>query len=219
MSGLAVVGGTATEGIDLAAAAWTAIERHGVGEYMLPHRIDHAANLRSAVDAGCDRVLAICSVGGVQPQLGPGTFLCPDDFISLGPSPTALEGWQAHTVPGFDAPWRARVLGAWAEVAEPALVDGGTYWQSIGPRLETRAEVRLISSYADVVGMTMASECSVARELGLSYAAVCVVDNYANGVGEEELTMAELDAGRAQNRERLRTALDAALPVLVDAGT
>jgi purine nucleoside phosphorylase len=216
MSGLAVVGGTATEGIDLAAPAWTAIERHGVGEYVLPHEIDHVANLRRVVDAGADRVLAICSVGGAQPQFGPGTFLCPDDFIALGPSPTALEGRRAHTVPGFDEPWRARVLERWAEVAEPPLVEGGAYWQSIGPRLETVAEVRLIAQHADVVGMTMGSECTVARELGLAYAAICVVDNYANGVGEESLTLAELEAGRAQNQERLSAALDAVLPLLAE---
>jgi 5'-methylthioadenosine phosphorylase len=216
MSGLAVVGGNATEGIDLGGAVWTAIERHGLGEYVLPHRIDHVANMRRAVDAGCDRVLGICSVGGAQPQFGPGTFACPDDFISLGPSPTALEGRAAHTVPGIDDAWRGRVLEQWAEAAEPPLVDGATYWQSIGPRLETAAEVRLIAQYADLVGMTMASEWTAAKELGLAYAAICVVVNYANGVGEESLTMPEVEAGQAETRERLRTALDAVLPLLAE---
>jgi 5'-methylthioadenosine phosphorylase len=216
---LAVVGGNATEGIDLGGAAWTAIERHGVGEYVLPHRIDHVANMRLALDAGCDRVLAICSVGGAQPQFGPGTFVCPDDFISLGPSPSALDGPKAHTIPGFDESWRARVLERWAVLAEPPLVDGGTYWQSIGPRLESAAEVRMISQHADLVGMTMASECTVARELGLAYAAICVVVNYANGVGEDALTMTEVDEGRVESEGRLRVALDAVLPVLAGEGS
>ncbi len=40
----------------------------------------------------------------------------------------------------------------------------------------------MFAQHADVVGMTMASECVVAGELGLAYASVCVVDNLANGV-------------------------------------
>jgi 5'-methylthioadenosine phosphorylase len=215
VGGLAVVGGNATEGISLEAPAWVALDRHGGGEgYVLPHRIDHVANLRRATAAGCDRVLAICSVGGLQPQLGPGTLLCPDDFIALGGSPTSRRGWDAHTVPGFAWEWRSAVVERWSEAAEAQLVDGGTYWQSVGPRLETPAEVRMISRFADVVGMTMASECTVAAELGLDYAAICVVDNYANGVGEEELTMAELAEGRERNRELLRVVLAQLLPLL-----
>ena len=78
-----------------------------------------------------------------------------------------------------------------------------------GPRLETPAEIGLIAAHAEVIGMTIASECVVAGELGLRYAAVCLVDNLANGVGETELTVAEFDAGRAANRERLAAALEA----------
>jgi 5'-methylthioadenosine phosphorylase len=106
------------------------------------------------------------------------------------------------------------VVEMWAIEAEPPLVDGGVYWQALGPRLETPAEVRLAARDADVVGMTIASECVVAGELGLAYAAVCVVVNYANGVGETELTMEEVARGAGDSRERLAAALDAVLPPL-----
>lgn len=214
MSGLAVVGGNATEGIDLGGREWVAIDRHGEAGYVLPHEIDHEANLRSLADSGCDRVLALASVGGLQPQLGPGTFLCPDDFISLGTAVTTLSGREAHRVAGFEVDWRARVIEEWASVAEPPLVDGGVYWQSLGPRLETPAEVRLAARDADVIGMTLASECVVAAELGLAYAAVCVVVNYANGVGDEELTVGEIETGQASTRAQVATALGAVLPAL-----
>ncbi len=49
--------------------------------------------------------------------------------------------------------------------------------------------------------MTIASECIAACELGLAYAAICVVDNLANGVGESELTM-ERASGRAGREPR-----------------
>ena len=68
-------------------------------------------------------------------------------------------------MPGFDEPWRRRVLAA---LAGERVRDGGVYWQANGPRLETPAEVRIIAQHADVVGMTVAGECVVAGELGLA---------------------------------------------------
>jgi 5'-methylthioadenosine phosphorylase len=159
-------------------------------------------------------VLAIASVGGLHPQYGPGTFLCPDDFISLGTPASTRDGRDAHAVAGFDSEWRERVVEAWAEAAAPPLVDGGVYWQTVGPRLETPAEIRHISRDADVVGMTVGSECAIASELGLAYAAICAVVNYANGVGDEALSVEELRAGEEQTRAELDRALGRLLPLL-----
>jgi 5'-methylthioadenosine phosphorylase len=41
----------------------------------------------------------------------------------------------------------------------------------------------MAGGFADCVGMTIASEATVARELGLAYAALCTLDNHANGLG------------------------------------
>ena len=118
-------------------------------------------------------------------------------------------------MPGFDArAGAAEVVAAWARRRGAELSDGGVYWQTNGPRFETPAEIRLIAAHADVVGMTIASECIVAGELGLAYAAVCVVDNLANGIGREPLSVEELEAARAATPPRLRDGLDAVLPEL-----
>ncbi|MEO8093212.1 MAG: MTAP family purine nucleoside phosphorylase [bacterium] len=215
MGRLGLIAGSSLGDAEAPAGAWERLNRHQAGAgYVLPHRIDHEANLRRLLDAGCDRVLAVGSVGGLQPQLGPGTFVSPDDFIALHLGLTALGGPEAHTVPGFGGDWRRRVVQAWAQEAEPPLVDGGVYWQTIGPRLETAAEIRMIARDADVLGMTIASECLLAGELGLAYAAVCIVDNYANGVGDEPLRISDLEAGRDANLEGLEQALASVLPAL-----
>lgn len=192
------------------------LRRHGnpEGAYVLPHRIDHAANLRSLAGAGCDRVLAIGSVGSLDPGLAVGSFVCPHDFIALQVTVTTFDDARGHMTPGFDPDWRARVLAAWEASAAGPLRDGGVYWQTSGPRFETPAEIRLLAAHADVVGMTLAAECVVAGELGLAYAAVCVVDNLANGVAGRALSPAELERDRERNVARLRTDLAAALPEL-----
>ncbi|HET9162801.1 MAG TPA: MTAP family purine nucleoside phosphorylase [Solirubrobacterales bacterium] len=192
------------------------LQRHrGAGRaYVLPHRIDHAANLRSLLEAGCERVLAICSVGSVDPELGVGSFVCPDDFIALQTTVTTFDDARGHATPGFDGDWRNEVLAAWEAGDAGPLRGGGVYWQTNGPRFETPAEIRLLAAHADLVGMTLASECTVAGELGLPYAAVCVVDNLANGIGAGPLSPTELERDRARNASRLRDDLAAALPEL-----
>jgi 5'-methylthioinosine phosphorylase len=191
------------------------LQRHGpASAYRLPHLIDHAANLRSLEATGCDRVLAICSVGSLDAGLGVGSFVCPHDFIALQLTVTSFDDARGHTMPGFDLDWRGEALAAWETSGAEPLRDGGVYWQTNGPRFETPAEIGLIAAHADLVGMTMASECVVAGELGLPYAAICVVDNLANGIAPRPLSPEELERDREVNATRLRDALEAALPKL-----
>jgi 5'-methylthioadenosine phosphorylase len=189
--------------------------RHGLDEYVPPHRIDHAGNARALRDLGCDRIMAVGSVGSLRASLPVGSFLVPDDFIALDQAPVAASADETqHVVPGFAPEWRAAVVGAWqADVADD-VVDGGVYWQTNGPQFETPAEIRMIASHADVVGMTVASESVAAAQLGLRYAAVCIIDNLANGIAEHRLTREEYERGQAANQRRLADALAAVVPVL-----
>jgi 5'-methylthioadenosine phosphorylase len=190
------------------------LQRHGDAEgYVLPHEIDHEANLRSLREEGCDRVLAIGSVGSLREEIAVGSLLCPDDFIALQLTLTTIADAGAHMAPGFDPEWRGALLEA-AATAGIELGDGGVYWQTNGPRFETPAEIRMMAPHAELVGMTLASECIVARELGLPYAAICVVDNLANGVGPAPLAVEEIEGVRDANATRLAEALDALLPEL-----
>jgi 5'-methylthioadenosine phosphorylase len=190
------------------------VQRHdSSADYVLPHQIDHAANLRPLLEQGCDRVLAIASVGSLKPELPVGRLVCPEDFIALHLGLSIFADQRAHTAPAFDARWRSEVIEAWGAGGTPPH-DGGVYWQTIGPRFETPAEIRLIAPHADVVGMTIASECIVAGELGLDYAALCMVDNLANGLSESDLSVPELEADRLINATVLREGLAAVLPRL-----
>lgn len=222
MGRLAVILGSGAAGpggariVAAAEAHAVVLQRHAGegGAYVLPHRIDHAANLRALAEAGCDRVLAISSVGSLRAELGVGSLVCPDDFIALQTTVTTFEDPCGHMLASFDTGWRRRVLGAWEASDAGPLGDGGVYWQTNGPRFETPAEIRLLAAHAELVGMTTASECVVACELGLAYAAVCVVDNLANGIAARPLSPAELERDRERNAERLRADLAAALPEL-----
>ena len=165
--------------------------RHGRAGTVPAHLVDHHAHVRALCAAGCSRVLAIGSGGGLRADLGPGCVVAPDDFLAFTTYPTFHTTTAGYAMPGFDLTWRRRVVDTWRASSPTPIVDGGTYAMVRGPRFETRAEIRLLAHYADIVGMTIAAECILAREAGLTYAAICRIDNLANGVAGHDLAVEE----------------------------
>jgi 5'-methylthioadenosine phosphorylase len=182
------------------------ISRHDrdPGEYVLPHLISHQANLTALKALGIREVVALNSTGSLKKELPPGSIVVPDDFILVADTPTVFSNRPVHITPELSGEVRHRLIEAAAACGIP-VVERGVYWQTEGPRLETKAEIRMMAPFADIVGMTMAAEAIIAQELGLSYAALCSVDNYCNGVVETPLTMETIMEGAKRNRETMLT--------------
>jgi 5'-methylthioadenosine phosphorylase len=191
-----------------------AVPRHGFDRAIPAHLVDHRANVRAVCELGCNRVLALGSAGSLRKDLEVGSLVCPDDFYAPEIAPSFYDDPRGHSVPGFDAEWRKVVLVAWNDRSEIGLVDGGVYAQTIGPRFETPAEVTALARVADLVGMTLAAETVLAGEAGLAYAAVCSVDNLANGIADVPLTVDEYRRGRDSTAKTLSTAFESVLPAL-----
>ncbi|MDP1993262.1 MAG: MTAP family purine nucleoside phosphorylase, partial [Syntrophales bacterium] len=166
------------------------IPRHGKDphRHILPHLVNHKANLQALKDVGVGEILGVNSTGSLKRRLKPGMLVVPDDYIMPTAGPTVIRDKPVHIVPALNAEVRRKTLDAARECAVE-VIDGGIYWQTAGPRLETRAEVAMMSQFAELVGMTMASEAIIAQELELPYASLCSVDNYAHGLEDKELTM------------------------------
>ncbi len=168
---------------------WAVISRSGFqGPYLMAHEYQTAANLTALKLLGLKEVLGLHSSGSLRPSLPPGMLVIPDDWINLYPRcHSTLSGQRRHITPAFSRRVRQNLADA-AWKAGARFENGGTYWQASGPRLETKAEIKLMSEFADLVGMGMADEASLAQELDLDYAALCSVDNYANGLSHPHLT-------------------------------
>ncbi len=198
----------------LDAGSFLVLQRHGLDRYHAPHAIDHRANLTALAESSVDRILAISSTGSLHEEIAPGSWLAPDDFVAPDLGLSFFEDRRGHLIPVLDTDWRRAMLECLNGAGLP-VADGGVYRQTPGPRFETAAEVRMLAQHADVVGMTMASECVLAAELGIAYAAACSVDNYANGVGEAPLTRERFEAGVAATQAQLLPCLQLALPELL----
>jgi len=166
------------------------IPRHGTDarNKTPPHRINHQANLAALKDMGVEEVIGINSTGSLKKHMEPGIIVIPDDYISLADIPTIFDDQAVHITPVLNETMRDRILRT-AQQLGISVIDQGVYWQTSGPRLETRAEIRLMSQFAHIIGMTMASEATIAAELRLAYAAICSVDNYAHGLVDEPLAV------------------------------
>ncbi|MEO5565060.1 MAG: S-methyl-5'-thioinosine phosphorylase [Luteimonas sp.] len=181
------------------------LARHGEGHGVPPHRINYRANLAALQQAGARRVLALNTVGGITTQYGPGVLGCPDQLIDYtwGRVSSVCDA-DANASPDsevlhvdFGEPYtrglRAEVLAA-AHRAGVSVVDGGCYGATQGPRLETKAEIaRMHRDGCDLVGMTGMPEAGLARELGLDYACLAIVANWAAGAGPDPDEVITLD--------------------------
>ncbi len=186
------------------------LQRHG-DPPRPPHRINHRANLKALAELGCTKILALNSTGSLKPGITPGSLVVPDDYFNPWAIPTFFDDRLEFTTPGLSGKLRAVILEVSA-AAGIEVIDGGTYIQTTGPRFETRAEVRVLAGWGEIVGMTLASEATLARELGLEYASLCLVDNYANGVMAQTVSFAEIEKAQRRNSR----CLGRLLPVIID---
>ncbi|HJJ35931.1 MAG TPA: MTAP family purine nucleoside phosphorylase [Methanocorpusculum sp.] len=163
-----------------------------------PGEINHRAHLAALKIAGVDRLILICSTGGMKENYAPGSIVLPSDFFSPWDIPTLHDHDICHVAPAIDPAFRKELLDL-----IPDAMDG-VYIQTRGPRFETKAEIAHFAASSDVVGMTAASEITLANELGIPVAAICMVDNFANGIGTaEKLSYDDLIDAAAKNSIRM----------------
>lgn len=162
-----------------------------------PHRINFRANLAAMALAGVTDIVAFGSSGSLKKEIAPGTLLIPTDYVSVTDIPSIHDHAIEHIRPEL-----SETLAQTLAELVPAARFGGVYVQTRGPRIETIAEVLALAGIADVVGMTVASEATLACELGMNFAALCTIENYANGLGDEVLTYEHMLAIAHEHRNR-----------------
>ena len=196
------------------------VPRHGADHRLPPHRIPYRANLWALRTLGVRQVLAPCAVGGLRPELGPGSLVVPDQLVdrTSGREQTFWDEGAVH-VP-FAEPYcavgRSVAVQRAGEAGWP-VTDGGTMVVVEGPRFSTRAESRWFAAQGwSLVNMTGHPEAVLARELALCFTAVALVTDLDAGVEGSHVTQEEVFRVFGENTARLRSLLldvVAALPV------
>lgn len=180
------------------------IQRHAADPnpahtYSPPHLINYKAIALAFKQLQVSHVVAFGSVGSLKKTLPVGQLLVPDDWIHFTPISTFDYAKGGHVGTGLDQTIRQTLLSLLRENGYSVL-DSGVYAQTLGPRFETAAEIRSLAIQGgDIVGMTCAHEATLCKELGLPYAVLCMIDNFANGIAGVEISYEEFHAGVKRN--------------------
>jgi len=167
------------------------ILRHGVEEIEVTAPfVNYRANIYALKELGVNRIVSLNLVGAINPILRIGDLVVPHDFIDFTKRRVTFyenRGWgHVRMSPPLCPELRNALIKACKKHAG-RVMERGVYACTEGPRLETPAEIQFLRmAGGDVVGMTLATEATLARELEICYASVCFVMNYAEGVRVDE---------------------------------
>ncbi|MFB0935842.1 MAG: S-methyl-5'-thioinosine phosphorylase [Propionivibrio sp.] len=193
------------------------LARHGYGHTIPPHEVNYRANIWALTKRGAKAIVSVASVGSIRPELKPGDVVIPHQIIDYtwGRKSTYHEGQDSPVVhidftEPYDRLLRELLIKA-AGIAGVAISDSAVYAATQGPRLETAAEIdRLERDGADLVGMTGMPEAALARELGVPYAAINLVANYAAGRADSQhgISFDTIETVLQESMGRVRTIIE-----------
>lgn len=160
------------------------LPRHGKGHRIPPHGINFRANIWALKQLGVKRIVAPSAVGSLGYDYKPGDIALPDQFIDFTKSRqyTFYDGGQVAHVSMAD-PFCPELRGVATETVKKlnlAFQPKATYVCIEGPRFSTRAESKFFRDVmkADIIGMTLVPECTLAREAEICYLSVATVTDY-----------------------------------------
>ena len=162
-----------------------------------PHKINVRAHISAFAVLGVDAIICIGSTGSLHADLPPGSIVIPTDYFCATGNVTIYNHSLNHITSQI-SPELAQKLSDLFPMAHY----GGCYVQTEGPRFETRHETRYLAQYGDIVGMTIAHEIMIANDLQIPCAALCFVDNYANGIENATATYDEVISSSKQTQHR-----------------
>lgn len=195
------------------------LPRHGRGHRILPHELNHRANIYALRSLNVRWIIAVTAVGSLQEKYKPRDILLPSQFYdrtSLGSTHTFFgEGIAAHI--SFAEPISIQLRNLLADSARKVGVNvhnGGTYVNMDGPAFSTRAESELNRRHGfDVIGMTNLPEAKLAREAEIALATMAMITDYDCWKEEEEPVSARTVFGHlTANAEAAKRVVVEAIP-------
>src|SRR5436190_9787326 len=189
------------------------INRHGYAFPLPPHSINYRANIQALADLGFEDIVSLNSVGSLKKDLPPGTFVSCSDYVGLQQGPaTFFDNELRGGAPGIANNLIPKLSAGL--VPEFQIHAGKVYVQMRGPRFETKAEIRVVKDWGDVIGMTAAHEADLCTEANLRYNSLALIDNYANGLEGTEIDFAKFKELVKDNQARVNRLFARLLEIL-----
>ena len=108
-----------------------------------------------------------------------------------------------------------RAIAAGAAAGQP-FASKKTYVCVEGPRFSTRAESNFLRGFADIIGMTLVPEVTLARERGMCYVCLAMVTDF-DVWADKPVEAKDIVETMARNIDRMHTVLSRLLPTVAGA--
>lgn len=197
------------------------LPRHGRGHRILPHELNHRANLYALKSLGVRFIICITAVGSLREEYPPESIVLPDQFFdrtSRREQHTFFGGGVVAHV-GFSDPISRglqEILWQVCQAQGRKAHRNGTYVNMDGPAFSTRAESMANRQLGfDVIGMTNLPEAKLAREAEIALATVAMITDYDCWKVEDEPVSAQAVIGHLlANAAAAKAILAAAIPLI-----
>ena len=137
-------------------------------QYTQPADINYAAIALALQQKGADFVVAICSVGSLKASLSVGAVVVCDDYYCPWDLRRVHSDARAHVMPVLSDSVRHFIISTVRDAGVHPLTHG-VYANAMGPRFETKAEIRALAAVGDVVGMTAAQYVIITFKASMPY--------------------------------------------------
>lgn len=195
------------------------LPRHGKHHHIPPHQINYRANLHALHQAGVTHILATAACGSLRKDLQPGMFGTCSSYIEFTRNrkstffdhfiPTAIHIDQTNPYSTF---LNNHIVTSYGEVPVSYQSDL-TMVVTEGPRYETSAEIKMFSLYGgDIVNMTGYPEVVLAGEIGIEYACISIITNFAAGISPSPLSMEEVELQMKESNQHLYAIFQKTIP-------
>jgi purine-nucleoside phosphorylase len=159
--------------------------------------------VRVLKELGVERLILTNSSASLNKNVIPGTFMLIEDHISLF-SPQPLRGVNIDYFGArflnmsnvYSSQWRERTINNAKNIGIEVVE--GVYVMMSGPNFETKAEVRMLQNYADIIGMSTVPEAITALHCGMQVLGISMITNYATGIEPDQVLSRDFIIERAK---------------------
>ncbi len=207
------------EGVDV-----IILSRHGRQHTIPPTQVNNRANIWAIHELKCTHIIATTACGSLKEDIGRGDLVFLNQFLDFTKfrKNTFFESFKPgilnHTpmADPFDKNMRELFIQK-AKTLGLTFHKKGTVITIEGPRFSTRAESKMFQQWgADVINMSVATECALANEMKIPYAAIAMSTDYDSWkLDENPVTWEEVISVFNKNVKNVVDLLITSIPEIV----
>lgn len=196
--------------------------RHGRNHSLLPHELNHHANIWAMKSLGVETILSLSAVGSLREDYKPLDFVLVDQYVDNSRRQGHSffgQGAVAHVSmasPACETVSRFVFEKASKSLKNVIIHPAGTYLNMEGPGFSTKAESKMYRQLEmDIIGMTNFLEAKLAREAEICYLTIAMVTDFDCWHPKHaDVTVEQVMSNLNENSSKARELLKIILPAL-----